>query len=257
MADIAPSSTGTILNLSFYRFTSLPEREHLGGLRARFQSLCGNLGLKGTILLSAEGINGFLAGPEDAIRDFQETMNTATDLAPHFGGIFYKESWSHSVPFRRMKVKLKNEIITMGVPGIRPTLKTGDRVPARDLKEWLDQGREVVLVDTRNDYEVDKGTFEGALDWRLKSFREFPALLQAHAEELKGKPVVMFCTGGIRCEKATALALELGIDQVYQLEGGIIRYFEEVGGAHYRGGCFVFDERVALQADLAPEREAG
>jgi len=167
-----------------------------------------------------------------------------------------KESWSESQPFQKMLVKVKGEIIRMNHPAIQPAQGRAPAVDAHTVKRWLDQGhddlgRPVVTLDTRNTYEVDEGTFAGAIDWRLSKFTEFPDALQAHKAELADKTVISFCTGGIRCEKAAIYMRESGLPHVYQLEGGILKYFEETGGAHYEGGCFVFDERRALAPDLS------
>jgi UPF0176 protein len=239
-----------ILNISAYLFVPLPDAAELRPLLLQ-EALAREL--KGTILLAEEGINLFLAGPPEAVRGFVAQLRTDVRLAP----LAPKESWSATQPFRKMLVKLKREIIRMDHPAIRPA---GGRAPAVDaatVRRWLDQGhddsgRPVVTLDTRNAFEVDEGTFEGAIDWRIDKFTEFPAALRAHRAELAGKTVVSFCTGGIRCEKAAILMAEEGLDNVFQLEGGILKYFEEVGSAHYRGGCFVFDERRAVDADLQP-----
>ena len=210
------------------------------------------LELKGTILLAEEGINLFLAGPADAVHGFVAQLHTDA----RFADIAPKESWSDVQPFKKMLVKVKGEIIRMNRPAIRPANGRAPAVPAATLKRWLDQGqddngRPVVTLDTRNDFEVDQGTFEGAIDWRITKFTEFPHALLEHKAELEGKTVVSFCTGGIRCEKAAILMREVGLEHVYQLEGGILKYFEETDGAHYQGGCFVFDERRAVGADLS------
>lgn len=244
-----------ILNISAYKFVTLPDA---AVLREQALALCQASSLKGTILLAEEGINLFLAGLEAEVRGFIAWLHTDerfADLAP-------KESWSETVPFHKMLVKVKNEIIRMNHPTIRPDVAgTQGRAPAVDaptLKRWLDQGhddegRPVVTLDTRNGFEVDFGTFEGAIDWRLDKFSAFPDQLLAHQAELQGKTVVSFCTGGIRCEKAALFMEEAGLDHVYQLDGGILKYFELAGGAHYQGSCFVFDEREALGANLAPD----
>jgi UPF0176 protein len=163
------------------------------------------------------------------------------------------------VPFGRMLVKHKREIIRMDHPAIQPAQGRAPALAAATLQRWLaqghdDAGRPVVTLDTRNAVEVDYGTFEGAIDWRLGKFSDFPGALHAHLPELQDKTVVSFCTGGIRCEKAALVMQEAGLTHVWQLEGGILRYFEETGGAHFRGTCFVFDEREALDRDLAPRR---
>ena len=237
-----------ILNISTYKFTPLTDME---ALRDALEARALGLNLKGTILLAQEGINLFLAGTAPEVRAFMDELKSDArfaDLAP-------KESWSASQPFRKMRVKVKGEIIRMNHPTIQPAQGRAPAVDALTAKRWLDQGhddagRPVITLDTRNTYEVDEGTFEGAIDWRLNKFTEFPQALQAHKAELADKTVISFCTGGIRCEKAALYMHEAGLPHVYQLEGGILKYFEETGGAHYSGGCFVFDERRALDAAL-------
>lgn len=240
----------TILNISFYKFVDLGSPESLQERKLALKERCIGLGLKGSVLLSPEGINGFLAGPEAAIR----TLITELRALPEFSDIHPKESWSSDQPFARMLVKIKKEIIPMGRPDVKPSELTGKRLTAQEFKKWLDEKRDMIVVDTRNDYEIDLGTFENAVDFRIKYFRDFGDHLKKAAPELNQKPVVMFCTGGIRCEKATALAMKEGITDVYQLEGGILKYFEEVGGDHYKGDCFVFDNRVSVDPKL---RETG
>ena len=241
-----------ILNISAYKFVGLPDCQ---SLRETLHQRALDLGLKGTVLLAEEGINLFLAGPGEAVRAWVEALRADArfaDLAP-------KESWSQAVPFKKLLVKVKPEIIRMNHPAIRPDrLERAPALPAVTLARWLaqghdDAGRPVVTLDTRNAFEVDYGTFDNAIDWRITKFSEFPAAVQAHRAELMGKTVVSFCTGGIRCEKAAIYLQEQGLDgPVYQLEGGILKYFEEAGGAHYHGSCFVFDQREALDAGLAP-----
>jgi UPF0176 protein len=242
--------TGPILNVSAYKFTPL---EDASALRERLLARATAAGVRGTLLLAPEGINLFLAGDAAALRGFLADLQAD----PRLAGLPIKESWSASVPFKRLRVKVKPEIIRMNHPAIRPQAGRAPAVDAATLRRWLDQGhddagRPVVTLDTRNAFEVDYGTFNGAIDWRLTKFSDFPAAVQAHRADLEGKTVVSFCTGGIRCEKAAIYLREAGLAQVWQLEGGILRYFEETGGAHYRGQCFVFDERQALGADLAP-----
>lgn len=242
----------TILNISTYKFVPLPDAAEL---RAVLQERALALQLKGTILLAEEGINLFLAGPADAVRQFMAQLQADA----RFANIVPKESWSATQPFKKMLVKVKGEIIRMNQPTIKPDFSQADgraaAVDAQTLKRWLDagcddEGRPVVTLDTRNAFEVDEGTFEGAIDWRINKFTEFPPALQAHKAQLEGKTVVSFCTGGIRCEKAAIYMREVGVDHIYQLDGGILKYFEETGGAHYRGSCFVFDERRAVGVDL-------
>jgi UPF0176 protein len=233
-----------ILNVAFYRFVDLTD---LPTIQENLRTHALKLHLKGSILLSEEGINSFLAGTEESIRQFLSVLSEY----PAFQGLEVKESFSSHVPFKRMLVKIKKEIITMGMPEIRPKLVTGQRLDSKILKSWLDEKKPLVLVDTRNTYEVDQGTFDRAVHYNIETFKQFPDELKKHQEDLKDKTVVMFCTGGIRCEKATALALEMGIRDVYQLEGGILKYFEETGGAHYNGDCFVFDGREAVDPNLS------
>jgi UPF0176 protein len=238
----------TVLNISTYKFIPLPDA---AALREVLLGRAQDLQLKGTILLAEEGINMFLAGPADDVRSFV----TQLQQDPRFADIAPKESWSDTQPFKKMLVKVKGEIIRMNHPTIKPADGRAPAVAPATVKRWLDQGhddngRPVVTLDTRNDFEVDEGTFEGAIDWRITKFTEFPDAFRAHLDELKDKTVVSFCTGGIRCEKAAILMREEGLEHVYQLEGGILKYFEETDGSHYQGGCFVFDERRALSADL-------
>lgn len=238
-----------ILNISCYHFVALPDAP---ALRERLEAEAVAAGLKGTILLAEEGINFFLAGPAAAVRGFVAGLRTD----PRFAALTPKESWSEQVPFRKMRVKVKREIIRMDHPTIRPAAGRAPAVAPATLRRWLeqghdDEGRPVVTLDTRNDFEVDAGAFEGAIDWRITKFTEFPHALRAHKADFAGKTVVSYCTGGIRCEKAAILMQEEGVERVYQLEGGILKYFEETDGAHYQGGCFVFDEREVLGPDLA------
>ncbi len=240
----------TVVNISCYKFVTLVDRE---ALKAALDLRCRELDLKGTILLAPEGINVFLAGTREAI----DAIVAHLRADPRFADLEPKQSLSAAPPFQRMRVRLKQEIITMKMPVIRPEAGRAPSVAAATLKRWLDRGiddagRPVVMLDTRNDYEVAAGTFDGAIDYGIGIFSEFPRLLAAHRGDYAGKTVVSFCTGGIRCEKAALHMKEIGIEHVYQLEGGILKYFEEVGGAHYRGDCFVFDEREAVSADLQP-----
>ena len=233
------------VNISSYRFVELTD---LPAKRVAFKNKALELGLKGSILLSLEGINLFLAGSESAINEYLEFLGRY----PGLENLEPKRSYSKDQPFRRMLVKIKKEIISMGRPEVVPSRMTGKRVTPLELKSWYDQKKPMVIVDTRNDYEINLGTFVNAVDMGLKTFRQFPEKLEQMKGDLKDKTVVMFCTGGIRCEKATALAQQYGIEDVYQLEGGILKYFEEVGSAHYKGECFVFDQRVSLDPELKP-----
>lgn len=242
-----------ILNFAAYKFVGLPD---CATLKEGYKALATGLDIRGTILLAEEGINIFIAGPELGMREFLSQLRQdprLSDLAP-------KESWSAEMPFRRLFVKIKREIIRMNHPSIRPDQQArAPALPAKTLARWLaqghdDEGRPVVTLDTRNAFEVDYGAFEGAIDWRIDRFSEFPQAVQAHRDELLGKTVVSYCTGGIRCEKAAIYLQQQHLDgPVYQLDGGILKYFEETGGAHFHGTCFVFDEREALAPTLQPE----
>ena len=238
-----------ILNISCYKFVALPDAQ---ALRQPCLDKALACQLKGTILIAEEGINFFLAGSPEGVRGFVDWLRTDArfaDLAP-------KESWSDTQPFRKMLVKVKNEIIRMNHPSIRPAQGRAPAVTPETAKRWLDQGhddegRPVVTLDTRNQFEVDVGTFKNTINWGITKFTEFPDAVQAHKADLQDKTVISFCTGGIRCEKAAIFMRNAGLPHVYQLEGGILKYFEEVGNAHYDGGCFVFDERRAVGADLS------
>ena len=237
------------VNIAAYKFVTL---DNLEEMRPQYQALCNELGLKGTILLTPEGINMFVSGPREQIDQYLAWVRSDDRLAD----LEWKESVSTDQSHRRMLVRIKKEIITMRMPLIKPELGRAPSVAPKTLKRWLDQGhddegREIALLDTRNAFEVDYGSFEGAIDWRIGKFTEFPPALKAHREEFKGKTVVSFCTGGIRCEKAAILMREAGVPDVLQLEGGILKYFEQVGGAHYHGECFVFDGRESLAPDLS------
>jgi len=234
-----------ILNVSAYKFVSLDD---IDDLRGRLRARARDLGLKGTILLAPEGINLFIAGLQPQVERFLARL--AED--PRFAGLEAKLSWSEEQPFNRMLVKAKREIITLRRPDADPSRMPAPRIAPRELKQWLDEGREVLLLDTRNGFEVSLGSFDGAAELHLKSFSELPKAAEAIDPRWKDLPVVTFCTGGIRCEKAAPLLMLEGFREVYQLDGGILKYFEDCGGAHYHGECFVFDKRVALGPDLQP-----
>ncbi|WP_027996248.1 sulfurtransferase [Simplicispira psychrophila] len=238
-----------ILNISCYKFVPLPDA---AVLRNTLQARASAAQLLGTILLAEEGINFFLAGHAEPVRAFIDTLRQDA----RFADLQPKESWSAQVPFRKMLVKVKREIIRMDHPAIVPSQGRAPSVDAPTLRRWLaqghdDTGRAVAMLDTRNDFEVDAGTFDGAIDWRISKFTEFPPALRAHKTELAGKTVVSFCTGGIRCEKAALLMREEGVEHVYQLEGGILKYFEQTDGNYYHNGCFVFDARRVLEPSLS------
>ncbi len=235
--------SGSITNIAGYRFVDLDDREEL---QAVLRSVCLDLGLKGTVLLAPEGINFFVAGPQTSITAFVSHL----DLDERFRAIPLKVSFTDYQPFNRMNVRLKSEIISVGLDHIRPHDFTGEEITPEAFKGMLDRGEFVHVLDTRNAYELRLGTFENAIDLDLRTFRAFPEAVAALPEDMKSEPVVMFCTGGIRCEKASAIMIEAGFTNVKQLKGGVLGYFEAVGGAHWNGDCFVFDQRVAVNPDL-------
>ncbi len=231
---------------ALYKFVSWPdfEQSRTGLLRVCIQNQ-----VFGTLLLASEGINGTIAGPRDGI----DQVLSYIRALPGFAKLDHKESLAETNPFLRMKVRLKKEIVTLGVPGISPTKQVGQYVAPEDWNELIAR-EDVVLIDTRNDYEVEIGTFKGAIDPQTTSFREFPDWLRAQTG-LHNKPkLAMFCTGGIRCEKSTALALAEGFDEVYHLDGGILKYLETVPQADslWEGECFVFDQRVSVDHAMQP-----
>lgn len=245
-----------IVNIAAYKFVSIPQPAQWQPL---MKERCDALALKGTILLAQEGINLFLAGSRESIDDFIDYLDTESLFESKFTSLDIKESFSKEQPFKKMVVRIANEIITMRHPLIRPEDSRAPDVDAKTLQKWLDQGRddegrEIVLLDTRNAFEVEMGTFENAVDLKIEKFSEFPDAITATMEGAKNslhdKTIVSFCTGGIRCEKAALFLKEKGHPKVLQLDGGILRYFEEVGGAHWQGECFVFDERVSLDPAL-------
>ena len=231
---------------ALYRFARFPDPT---SLRAPLLELCAAQGVKGTLLLAKEGINGTIAGSPDgidAVLAHIRALPGCTDLMPKF-------STADTMPFHRLKVRIKREIVTMGEPAIDPLAGTGHYVKPSDWNALVDDP-DTVVIDTRNGYEVGVGTFAGAVDPQTASFSDFPAWVRDHREMLEGKKVAMFCTGGIRCEKATAFLQAEGLRDVFHLEGGILKYLEDVPAAESRwqGECFVFDERVAVGHGLAP-----
>ncbi|MDB5934034.1 MAG: sulfurtransferase [Massilia sp.] len=249
-AQAIAAAAAAHVNIAAYKFVTFDNTEEM---RPQYQELCKELGLKGTILLTPEGINLFLSGPRAQIDRFLAWLRSD----PRFADIVVKESYSEEQSHKRMLVKIKKEIITMRMPLIKPELGRAPAVAPTTLKRWLDQGHDdngkpVVMVDTRNAFEVDVGTFDNTIDYRIAKFTEFPEVIAANKDALADKTVVTFCTGGIRCEKAAIHMQNIGYDSVYQLEGGILKYFEDVGGEHYTGDCFVFDYRTALNPKLEP-----
>lgn len=246
-----------IVNIAAYKFVGIPEP---AAFQPPIKECCDRIGLKGTVLLATEGINLFLAGSKDGIAKFIEFLQSDPIFAGRFTELEIKESISDNQPFGRMIVRIAKEIITMRHPMIKPEAARAPHVEPAKLKAWLDQGvddngRPVVMLDTRNGFEVEMGTFTNAIAFDIERFSQFPDAIKETIKEqsdLKDKTIVSFCTGGIRCEKAALYMAEIDIPHVYQLQGGILGYFEKVGGAHWQGECFVFDERVALDSSLTP-----
>ena len=233
-----------ILNIAGYRFVDIPDRDEL---REPFMNRCNSLELKGTILLSPNGINFFLAGAEDSVSEFIRYLESDE----RFSGIPIKFSRTDYQPFRRMLVKRKKEIISLGMSEIKPSEFTGPYIKPIEFKHLMDAEEDILVLDTRNDYETRIGSFQDSLDLGISTFRDFPEAIESIPDEYKSKTVVMYCTGGIRCEKASAVMLNAGFKDVRQLEGGILGYFQECGESYWDGDCFVFDQRVAVDSELA------
>ena len=236
------------LTTAMYHFVSLP---HFRMLREPLLNFCLSREIKGTLLLADEGINGTLAGSQKSILELLIYLKTDPIFESNFKGLAHKESWSDKHPFYRMKVKLKKEIVTLGVSGVSPTKIVGKYVKPQDWNSIISDP-EVVLIDTRNDYEYAIGSFKNAINPKTTTFREFPDYIKTHFNPKKHKKVAMFCTGGIRCEKASSYMMSEGFDEVYHLEGGILKYLEEVNPQEslWQGECFVFDQRVAIKHGL-------
>lgn len=228
----------------FYRFAALDD---LGRKRLSLLETARNHGLTGTVLLACEGVNGTIAGTAHAV----DAVLNKVRMWPGFEDLEARRSESDKMPFRRIKVRIKREIVTMAKPGVDPNKRTGTLVEPEDWDVFVKQPN-VVLIDTRNTYETGIGTFEGALDPNLGSFGEFPDWWESHAKEFEGKTVAMFCTGGIRCEKASSWLADQGVGNVAQLNGGILAYLERIGceNSSWHGECFVFDERVSVVHQL-------
>jgi len=231
------------LNIAGYKFERL---DSLDTLIPEFQDKCDELELKGSVYLSPRGINFSISGTEENIEKYIEFMENDS----RFLNIPLKRTFSETQPFRRMKVRLKKEIISLGRDDIDPRELTGEYVSPQELLSMYENNEDVVVLDTRNEYETRVGLFENAVDLQLDTFRDFPKAIEQLPEEYKEKQIVMYCTGGIRCEKASAVMLKAGFTDVKQLEGGVLDYFKETGGKYWNGDCFVFDERVALDTDL-------
>ena len=235
--------TEKYLNIAGYKFVTIPDRDTL---RQPFKHKCDSLELKGTILLSHEGINIFIAGLESNIVQFRNWVIEDE----RFNDISFKESTSDAQPFNRMNVRLKNEIISVGLPNFDRIDSEEGRIFPNELHQRLSNNEDLVLLDTRNTYETRLGSFHNSIELGIRTFRAFPEAVANMDASLKDKQIVMFCTGGVRCEKASVIMRDAGFTNVRQLEGGILGYFQEVGGDHWNGECFVFDKRVALKPDL-------
>lgn len=246
---VATRVLGKVINASGYRFMPLYDTY---ALREQFLEYCVLIGLKGTVVLSPEGINIGVSGSRTVMDKFYAFLRQH----PRFASITFKESVSETTSFKKMLVKLKKQLVPTEDLSIDPLQLNAPHLPPQEFKKWLDEGRAVTVLDTRNTYEVLEGTFENAIHLELDQFREFETALAQLPSELREKPLVMFCTGGIRCEKASPIAIKAGFKEVYQLEGGILKYFEECGSAHYAGDCFVFDERRAVDTALKSVAES-
>ena len=232
-------------HLAFYEFVHLDQPD---ALRDELEALCASLELVGTIIVAEEGINGMLAGPAEAGARLEQRL-------PQLVGepdIDFKRTRCEETPFDRLVVKVKPEIVTMRIDGVDACSLTAEHLPCETFRDWLRGGEEMVVIDTRNDYEYALGTFRGAVNPKTEAFHEFPAYVEAHRAELDEAKVVMFCTGGIRCEKATSWMIDRGIDEVYQLDGGVLNYFAQISDAErdWTGELFVFDKRVAVDTSL-------
>lgn len=238
----------TYVNISAYKFIKLTD---LTSLQKQLKEYCVVSEVKGTILLSEEGININLAGSDQATKHFINSLHKDS----RFADIIFKFSLSEKSAFKRIYVKIKPEIITTGIKNLNPILDPQYRISPKELKKWLDEEKDFLLLDTRNNYETQIGTFSKAVTLNIEEFSGFFPKIRELPEETKAKPVVMFCTGGVRCEKALPQMLAAGFTEVYQLEGGILNYFMECKDAHYEGECFVFDERVGVTADSILEEK--
>ncbi len=239
-------STSPIVNAAFYMFTDMSP---LAGLRDELLATPSAAHIKGSLILSYEGINGMLAGTREQIDAFVDALRQAR---PALENMPIKLSYSEQIPFQKLLIKVKPEIVTMRVDDVDAVHKTGTHLPPEQLRDWLRQGKEMVFIDVRNDFECELGTFKGAINPKTDAFHEFPDVVRANRDAWKQKDVVMFCTGGIRCEKATSWMLDEGFESIYQLEGGVLNYFEKIKDAEkdWDGELFVFDERVTLDTNL-------
>ena len=236
------------LTIAFYQFITLDNKN---SIQEKIQIFCGVNNIKGTILLADEGINGTISGRENNIRNFLQFVKKVSFLSGIFSQLEHKESWATKNPFYRMKVRLKKEIVALGVDGVSPTKKVGKYVKPEDWNNLISDPN-TIIIDTRNNYEVDIGTFKNAINPNIATFRELPNFVENNLNPKTRKKIAMFCTGGIRCEKATSLMIKKGFQDVYHLKGGILKYLETIDKdkSLWEGECFVFDERVAVTHGL-------
>lgn len=234
----------SIVVIAFYKFVYLSDHEEM---RIPLRTFCQERGVMGTILLASEGINGTIAGSRKAIDEVIAHFHSD----PRFADLEWKESYYNEIPFEKMKVRLKREIVGLGVPQVDPLRKVGTYVPPNEWNALINDP-EVIVIDTRNNFEVELGSFKGAIDPHTRAFREFPAFVEKNLDPKKNLKVAMFCTGGIRCEKASSYLLDKGFQEVYHLQGGILKYLEEIPKEKslFEGECFVFDDRVTLDHEL-------
>lgn len=231
------------VSTSGYKFVDIAEPT---AIKIFFKNLLSDLELLGTIYIASEGINIAIAGKPSQIVQFKEILSKDEK----FNTIFFKDSYCDYIPFKKVVVKIKSEIITSGFPGLHAQNDIDSHLEPATLKAWLDQNKKVILIDTRNYYEYNLGTFDNAINPKIETFKAFPDFVDSLPEDYKDETVVVFCTGGVRCEKALPIMTEKGFKQVYQLNGGILNYFQQCGSAHWHGNCFVFDDRIAMDSCL-------
>ena len=251
MQALSKKSESGVQNLAFYKFVTVTDPQ---ALRDQLDILCERCGLLGTIIVAEEGINAMLAGEATGCQAFLKELEEDQKLGElaDLSDLPVKISLSDKPPFGKLRVKVKPEIVTMRVGTVALERPTAEHLAPETFRDWLRAGEEMVVIDTRNDYEYSLGSFRGALNPETRAFHEFPDYLRAHRQDLDGRKVVMFCTGGIRCEKATRWMLQEGFEDIYQLDGGVLRYFEQIPDAHrdWDGELFVFDGRVAVKTTL-------
>lgn len=237
--------TEDLNHISAYKFFDL-DRDALPVMKKHLVQAGRELGLRGTILLSTEGVNVFLSGTESQLAEYQTVLSEY----PVFHDLDYRQTSAKDWPYTRFLVRIKNAIIPFTDDTLDPARVTAPHLSPEEFKRWYDEGHDMIVLDTRNDYEIRLGKFKDALELPIKKFTDFSDALDQLPPEARKKPVVTYCTGGVRCEKAATYMQKEGFENVYQLEGGIINYFERVGGEHFEGECFVFDKRVGIDAEL-------